>query len=89
VLGLEVLKRALHAEGKTDGRIGARSVKMREKTKVVYVLRCNWDGNLYAGPIGKLPMTFDSKEEAEEYPLTRCFGSPYTIALYAATRGGE
>jgi len=62
---------------------------MGEKTKVVYVLRRNWDGELYRGLVGKLPMTFESNEEAEEYLRTRNFGSPYTVAVYAPTRGGE
>jgi hypothetical protein len=62
---------------------------MREKTEVVYVLRRNWDGELYRGLVGKLPMTFESKEEAEEYLRTRNFGSPYTVAVYTPTYGGE
>ena len=37
---------------------------MREKTRVVYALRRNWDGKLYS-LVGKLPMTFESNEEAE------------------------
>jgi hypothetical protein len=59
---------------------------MREKTKVVYVLRRNWDGKLYVGLSGKLPMTFESKEEADQYLLTRNFGSPYTVAVYVPMR---
>lgn len=62
---------------------------MREETKVVYVLRRNWDGKLYVGLVGKLPMTFESKEEAEECLRTHNFGSPYTVAVYAPRRGGE
>ena len=58
---------------------------MREKTKVVYVLRRIWDGKLHVGLVGKLPMTFESKEEAEEYLLRRNFGSPYTVAVYIPT----
>jgi hypothetical protein len=61
---------------------------MREKTKVAYVLRRNWDGKLY-GLVGKLPMTFESNEEAEKYRHRRNFGSPYTVAVYAPKRGGE
>jgi hypothetical protein len=64
-------------------------MKMREKTKVVYVLRRNWDGKLYLGLVDKLPMTFESKEEAEEYLVKRNFGSPYTVAVYAPKRDGE
>jgi hypothetical protein len=60
---------------------------MREKTKVVYVLRRNWDGELYRGLVGKLPMTFESNEEAEEYLRRHNFGSPYTVAVYAPTHG--
>jgi hypothetical protein len=55
-------------------RIGCEELKMREKTKVVCVLRRNWDGKLYLGLVDKLPMTFESKEEAEEYLLKRNFG---------------
>jgi len=61
---------------------------MREKTRVVYALRRNWDGKLY-GLVGKLPMTFESKEEAEKYLLRRKFGSPYTVAVYTPTRGAQ
>jgi hypothetical protein len=64
-------------------------MKMREKTKVVYVLRRNWDGRLYKGLVGKLPMTFESNEEAEEYLRRHNFRSPYTVAVYPPTRGGE
>jgi hypothetical protein len=64
-------------------------MKMREEKKVVYVLRRNWDGELYAGLVGKLPMTFESNEEAEEYLQRHNFGSPYTVAVYAPTHGDE
>ena len=60
---------------------------MREEKKVVYVLRRNWDGRLYKGLVGKLPMTFESNEEAEEYLLRHNFESRYSIALYAPTHG--
>jgi hypothetical protein len=46
---------------------------MREKTRVVYALRRNWDGKLYS-LVGKLPMIFESNEEAEEYLHRRNFG---------------
>jgi len=62
---------------------------MREKTKVVYVLRRNWDGKLYVGLVGKLPMTCESEEEAEEYLRRHKFGSPHAVAVYLPTRGGE
>jgi len=62
---------------------------MREKTKVAYVLRRNWDGKLYVGLVGKLPMTFKSNEEAEEYLRRHNFRSPYTVAVYPPMRGGE
>jgi hypothetical protein len=62
---------------------------MREKTKVVYVLRRNWDGKLYVGLVGKLPMTFESNEEAEEYLRRHNFRSSYTVAVYPPMRGGE
>jgi hypothetical protein len=61
-------------------------MKMREEKKVVYVLRRNWDGELYVGLVGKLPMTFESNEEAEEYLQRHNFGSPYTVAVYAPSR---
>jgi hypothetical protein len=64
-------------------------MKMREEKKVVYVLRRNWDGELYRGLVGKLPMTFESNEEAEEYLRRHNFGSPYAVAVYAPTHGGE
>jgi hypothetical protein len=54
---------------------------MREETKVVYALRRNWDGELYVGLVGKLPMTFESNEEAEEYLQRHNFGSPYSVAV--------
>jgi hypothetical protein len=60
---------------------------MREEMKLVYVLRRNWDGKLYSGFAGKLPMTFESKEEAEEYLLRHNFESRYSIAVYAPTHG--
>ena len=60
---------------------------MRGETKVVFVLRRNWDGELYVGLVGKLPMTFESNEEAEEYLQRHNFGSPYTVAVYAPTHG--
>ena len=62
---------------------------MREEKKVVYVLRRNWDGELYVGLVGKLPMTFESNEEAEEYLRRHNFRSPYSVAVYAPTHGGE
>jgi hypothetical protein len=62
---------------------------MREEMKLVYVLRRNWDGKLYAGFVGKLSMTFESKEEAEEYLRRHNFRSPYTVAVYPPTRCGE
>jgi len=34
-------------------------------------------------------MTFESNEEAEEYLQRHNFGSPYTVAVYAPTHGGE
>ena len=61
---------------------------MREKTRVVYALRRNWDGKLYS-LVGKLPMTFESNEEAEEYLHRRNFGSPYTVVVYAPKRASE
>jgi hypothetical protein len=64
-------------------------MKMREEKKVAYVLRRNWDGELYRGLVGKLPMTFESKEEAEEYLRTRNFGSAHAVAVYVPTHGGE
>jgi len=62
---------------------------MREEKKVVYALRRNWDGELYVGLVGKLPMTFDSNEEAEEYLRGHNFGSPHAVAVYVPTRSGE
>jgi hypothetical protein len=62
---------------------------MREEKKVVYVLRRNWDGELYVGLVGKQPMTFESNEEAEEYLRRHNFRSPYSVAVYAPTLGGE
>ena len=62
---------------------------MRKKTKVIYVLRRNWDGKLYVGLASKLPMTFESNEEAEEYLRRHNFRSPYTVAVYPPTRGAE
>jgi hypothetical protein len=62
---------------------------MREEKKVVYVLRRNWDGELYVGLVGKLPMTFESNEEAEEYLRRHHFGSPHAVAVYVPTHGGE
>ena len=59
---------------------------MREKTRVVYALRRNWDGKLYS-LVGKLPMIFESNEEAEEYLHRRNF--PYTVVVYAPKRAGE
>jgi len=62
---------------------------MGEKKKVVYVLRRNWDGELYVGLVGKLPMTFESNEEAEEYLQRHNFESPHAVAVYVPTRSGE
>ena len=62
---------------------------MREEKKVVYVLRRNWDGELYVGLVGKLPMTFESNEEAEAYQRRHNFGSSHTVAVYAPAHGGE
>jgi hypothetical protein len=64
-------------------------MKMREEKKVVYALRRNWDGELYVGLVGKLPMTFESNEEAEEYLQRHNFESPHAVAVYVPTHGGE
>jgi hypothetical protein len=64
-------------------------VKMGEKKKVVYVLRRNWDGELYRGLVGKLPMTFESNEEAEKYLRRHNFRSPHAVAVYVPRQLGS